>query len=564
MAEHKSALTLAEEKRLTARRSQMRGLLLLVVVIGLGAIIADWVSGDPGLLKPAIHGAGSFEVSSTPQGADVFLDGRTVGRTPFVIPVLLAGTYTLKLSHPHRLDHVDTLVMRRGGNVERTVELGMAFGRLMLVSNPRGAEVKLDEEIIEGETPLALERYPAGLYRAEFTLFGRESVVQQVEVLPGVTAEVLVDLNMKNFSALTVKTDPVWATVKMLEVPVAYAPEVRVPTGEYRIEVSAKGYVTETRTYTLRVGENVVKISLEREMAKLRVTSTPGNAAIWIQGPGDRVERRYESGMDLPTGVVTVRVHQKGYRSTIRKLNLDSAGGQLNVKLSRINVKPGDVLRDPFSDASGFAPEMIVIAEGSATDPTGTDTTQVAEPFAISRYEVAIEDYRRFLTARGKTLRNDKDTEDPKHPISIISWAQAVEYTQWLTAMTGNFYRLPTDAEWSLVAYRGAVVAANVCEQGNIADTVMKKAFNGWQSESCEDGFVRTAPVGSFMPNSLGVYDLVGNVSEWMSECGRSGCDSHVLRGSGWDSSGTDLQLKFRDSSPRAADMRGIRLVRVL
>ena len=91
---------------------------------------------------------------------------------------------------------------------------------------------------------------------------------------------------------------------------------------------------------------------------------------------------------------------------------------------------------------------------------------------------------------------------------------------------------------------------------------------------------VRPGPVGTYAPNPFGVYDIYGNVSEWVADCGMpdyayaprdgsaaregSGCGTHGVRGGSWDSMAIEARSSYRNTASSANDDRGIRLVRVL
>ncbi len=120
------------------------------------------------------------------------------------------------------------------------------------------------------------------------------------------------------------------------------------------------------------------------------------------------------------------------------------------------------------------------------------------------------------------------------HPVVGVSWFDARAFCLWLTDLErksgrigkADKYRLPNDAEWSAAA--GLSVYPWGSDQspyvktrvGNYFDVSCAKVWPGttWEHVTAEDGFARTAPVGSFPPNSLGIYDLGGNALEWVED----------------------------------------------
>lgn len=113
------------------------------------------------------------------------------------------------------------------------------------------------------------------------------------------------------------------------------------------------------------------------------------------------------------------------------------------------------------------------------------------------------------------------------HPVACVTWNDADEFIKWKKEKTGLKYRLPTEAEWEFAARsRGKVYKyswGNGEPSGNIADESVKRALPDIFPESTywkgyDDGFVFSSPVGSFKPNELGLYDMCGNVWEWMRD----------------------------------------------
>jgi hypothetical protein len=561
MSEQSGAFV-AQHKRQAVRRRNIRMLIALAIIVLLGVAIIDWVSGNDSVLKQTAFGSGSLQITSEPAGADVLIDGSMVGKTPLTMDAHLTGDYTLQVRHPYHPTHVEPLKITRGSEVSRTIRLEPASGAISLASNPVGAEVTINGNKLDQVTPLKLADFPTGNHSVQFYIFGRKLITQDLEVFPDTEAELVVELNRLDASGLTVNTKPNWAAVKILNVPVTYSPGVRVPTGEYQIEVKATGYTTKVITRKLRVGPNTIDVTLERARAMLSISTSPANASVTVRVGNDASFAPYKKDMTLLTGPVEIRVQQTGYRSRVKNIDLSPSGRRLTINLDKITAVAGEHIVDPFRDGSGAAPEVIVVREGSITSPRGGNV-RVDDPYALGVTEVTMGQYRQFAEATGTRLPTFKGPTNDNHPVAKISWANAVAYTRWLTQQTGNLYRLPTENEWAFAAYSGAG-AGGPCETGNIADLSLKKIFREWQVTDCDDGHIRSAPVGSFSPDKLGFYDLAGNVSEWTQDCGRSGCDSHRVRGSSWDSTGDASGVEYRDSAFDAGDTRGFRVVREL
>jgi formylglycine-generating enzyme required for sulfatase activity len=112
--------------------------------------------------------------------------------------------------------------------------------------------------------------------------------------------------------------------------------------------------------------------------------------------------------------------------------------------------------------------------------------------------------------------------------VVYVDWNEAVAYVRWLSRKTGKAYRLLAEAEWEY-AYRSGtderhrflnIPPAKVCAVANVYDKRGKQATElEYEPLPCDDRFAEVAPVGSFKPNAFGVYDMMGNVSEWVEDC---------------------------------------------
>lgn len=181
--------------------------------------------------------------------------------------------------------------------------------------------------------------------------------------------------------------------------------------------------------------------------------------------------------------------------------------------------------------------------------------------------------------------------QGPDHPVVNVSWVEALAFCKWLTdqerkdgMLTGNqFYRLPTDVEWSKAVglpdesgktpEERDMGVPDVYPWGNQWPPPPKAGnYTGEETGSdvaikgFDDGYPWTSPVGSFAPNKLGIFDMGGNVWQWCMDTKNSTSKAKVLRGASWYNGALKLSLlsscrvsALPDSS---TDNYGFRIVR--
>lgn len=283
---------------------------------------------------------------------------------------------------------------------------------------------------------------------------------------------------------------------------------------------------------------------------------------------------------------------------------------------------PGQVLRDRFLDITGSAPPVVVVPTGefvmgSAADEEGHQDSEEPQRrvriqigFALGQSEVTVGQFRDFVAAtryvsdaerlgsaavydessgriaerRGMSWRNDyaggKAGDDL--PVVNVSWNDANAYLQWLSQRTGKRYRLPSEAEYEYAERAGsatrypwgdgnpAKAIANLTGEGDRSPTKRR-----WSSffPRYDDGYWGPAPVRAYAANPFGLYDMEGNVSEWVEDCWHDnytraprdssawvnpGCERRVVRGGSWGSDPLQVRSAFRTSAP--ADSRSARV----
>ena len=273
--------------------------------------------------------------------------------------------------------------------------------------------------------------------------------------------------------------------------------------------------------------------------------------------------------------LASVGLDAKGARAAYEKIvALDpknSAAREGLVKVDRIG-KPGYVFNDPIDGRKG--PELVVVSNGLAFARHETTRGEFAtwwraagqrqfagkEPSCRDRESI-------FRSSRKRDWKSADINQTDQHPVVCVSFGQARAYAAWIAERSGKRYRLPTPAEWEQVA-RSAPPGS--CSSANLADASYRKTFDARGGADCDDGNAATAPVGSYAAVA-GVFDIDGNVREWVAACGKSaalseGCREHGLRGRGWLSSADKEGVLASDSysDDVALNSLGFRLVREL
>lgn len=248
------------------------------------------------------------------------------------------------------------------------------------------------------------------------------------------------------------------------------------------------------------------------------------------------------------------------------------------------------------------------IEAGTAEDNEGPQRKIVIpQSLAVGRFEVTRDQFEAFVRNSGhkvgekcwalenneprertdRSFRNPGYLQNGSHPAVCVSWDDATAYADWLSTTTGKSYRLLSEAQWEYTARAGMAAAtvpeADMCAFGNGADQTARQAKlpGNWAYLACTDGYSHTAPVGSFKANAFGLYDLMGNVWEWVDDCygrnlteipadGRArtsdDCREHTVRGGAWSTPARMLRTAVRAKAPAGArfDDVGFRVVRTL
>ena len=370
-------------------------------------------------------------------------------------------------------------------------------------------------------------------------------------------------------------------------------------------------------------------IQVDRYLLQADGYTRDGDARAALAALDRILELQAEHGVEIPDSfwfrhaeaALAAGNAEMAVTSAVRYLELTAQEGEHYVAALEL-FNEAEALQARFPPGSNFSdcdvcPRMVVVPAGTFTmgspeseeasssyagfeDPQHSVT--IPAPFAVGVYEVTFAEWDACERAGGcdgnfwlDELRQNEG--GGRQPVEV-GWNDAQAYVSWLSERTGARYRLLTEAEWEYAARAGTQTArywgesaSDQCRYANGFDLTLYEEMDPDVRErrvapQCSDGYSGRAPVGSFAPNSFGLYDVLGNVAEWTQDCVRDyrlprysdaptdgtaapetgDCDGRVVRGGA--SGGIPVQLRsaYRDfeNSTRAHSFTGFRVARTL
>lgn len=562
---------------------------------------------------------GTVSVITMPVGADITLDGLSLGPAPLENILLEAGQYNLAASLPRFQPWQDQIEVI-GRNQDQTVQIALVpdWAHVTFTSTPEDVAAAVDGETTE-ITPKGVEVL-SGDHELTLRAPGFIPLTLPLQIIAGIDqnlgaitltpADATLSLNSTP-PAASVTVDGAFAGLTPLVVPLS-------PDKPHTVRVSKAGFSASNFSLTLARGDTAERsITLKPELGEVHFVIEPPAANILIN---DQAAGTGNQTLDLPAVTQRIEVALPGYATfTTEVLPKPGLPQLVNVTLlteaaaRKAAMKPSIttplgqtlVLVDPSAESQN------PFTMGASRRDPGRRANEVEHAvelrraFYLASTETTNAHFRQFEATHDSGLIESYSLDRDHQPVAGISWQQAASFCNWLSGLEGlapfyrenqgiiigfnpssTGYRLPSEAEWAFAARVEGDELRRFAwgddfppteEVTNVADNT-SALVTGRILNRYTDQFVVSAPVGSFPPNHRGLHDMGGNVAEWVHDgyripsanaelaidpLGAQRGDNYTIRGGSWALSRlSELRLTFRDYGERGRDDLGFRVAR--
>ena len=563
---------------------------------------------------------GLVSIDSMPPGASVQIDGEAAGQTPLRDLPLEAGEHSLLIEAERYLPLTSELTVT-GRNIPQQLELELApaWAEVTIDSLPPGAAILVDGEAV-GTTPAVVEIL-GGERQLILQLAGYADWQQALTIEPGQALQLETAALQPAAGVLELASVPSGANVTLNgefhgQTPLSLELS---PDKAHRLAVFKPGYRRYTGTVQLpAAGRDSQTIKLTAQLGDVRFNISPAGAELKIDG---KSRGKGSQTLSLPAFEHSVEVSLAGYNTVRRRVTPRPGLQQLvEVKLLTASEVRQASIKPEITTSLGqtlllFSPADSQLSDftmGASRREPGRRANEVMHPVSLRRAfylqttEVTNAQFRQFTSGHNSGQIEGNSLNRDHQPAVQVSWQQAAAFCNWLSKREGlplfyretngivsgynpaaTGYRLPSEAEWawgarangaSLLKFPwGDAFPPPVNSLENYADNssayVTGRVLGGYM-----DGQVVSAPVASFKANQNRLYDMGGNVAEWVHDVysipsangatevdplGAQSGDNYVIRGASWSHSKiAELRLSYRDYGQAGRDDVGFRLAR--
>ena len=549
---------------------------------------------------------GELQINTLPgsEHSRWLIDGQLVAIAAALKHEVVAADHVVEIDNPYYQKKSLPVTLQRGKMLKLNVDLQPLEGELKIDTQPAGARIEINGDPV-GISPLRLLR-SGGSYQIGVSHDDYQSITENIEIT---SSEQRIERDYRlalKEAVLHIDVAPSGGKLLLNGKSVSPAAPLAVKAGVKNTLIYLKdGYFSQQKRVTVAAGEEKrASFSLKAEMGKVSFFSTP-SATVNLDGK-DIGQTPLQ--LVLPAVAHRLLVHKKGYRSFRKTLTPSSKAAQ-QVRVTLQTKMQARLAESPqrYTNAAGIALKLFkpdsTFVMGAPRHEKGQRaneflrTVKLSMPFYVSTHEVSRAQYGRFRPVQGAG----------NEPVTSISWIEAALYCNWLSQqekktpfytirggqlqgsdITSDGYRLVSEAEWEWLARKAAKTKQSRFtwgddttippKAGNISDEHAKGKTTHYVP-NYSDGFATVAPIGSFPAELMGLYDLTGNVSEWVHDVytlvpgsgqavevdplGEMVGDTHTVKGSNWRSGRiTELRAAYREGEKTGRSDIGFRVAR--
>ncbi len=568
------------------------------------------------VLKP-LPGHMQVAVADTQGEATIFLDGVEQGFAPMKLNNIEAGSHRITIEAERYFPYEQEIEIEGKDTLQNlNVELVPAWAKIEFDSDPAAAEIIIDDEAL-AKTPSTVELLQ-GKHNVRVKKSGFKDWQKTINVIAS-QAQTYTDIKLKPADAtLYVDSEPAGANVTVDGNYAGKTPlEIAINPGKTSlVRLYKQGYTAKISNVKLAAGENKhLNITMSSELVDVAFNLVPADARLYIN---NKLMQLSGKTLALPTTQQSIAVRKEGYvdyQTTITPI--EGIPQQVNVTLKSLQQQKLENIKPVITSNAGqqlklFYPYGFTMG-ASRREPgrranEAIQTVELKRPFYLGITEVTNDEFRLFKAEHDSGVIQGHSMNNGKQPVANVSWESAAAYCNWLSRKdslqpfymisnnkitsidaSANGYRLPSEAEWAwaarstnktdLLKFPWGDKLPPTKKSGNYADS-SAAGFLGKTISNYNDGYAVAAPVASFAANHHGLYDMGGNVAEWVHDyysvqsirdekrvdpLGPVKGEFHVIRGASWaHGTITELRLSYRDYTDKPREDVGFRIARYL
>ena len=560
---------------------------------------------------------GNLLVRSTLDDIQLSIDDQDPVTVPGTISEMSRGAHKLEFAK-YRYFTLQQEVEIEGLGKTQAIDISLqpAWGQVEFTTVPEGAELFIDQRLI-GQTPLSAEVLETG---SQLTLKapGYKTLQQQVRVKAGSKAtHPLIEMIVAD-GTLTINSVPQGASITIDKQFKGTSPmDVAVtPFAKHNIELFLEGYLNTKQSVSVKPEQQrQISVNLTPNIGRVRLNITPADAAILVDG------KRLGTGsqtLSLNAKPQSISVEKSGYETQSMTVTPRPGHQQaLTIQLLTLQQaywasRPATIKTSVGGKLKLFQPDEQFMLGAPRRQPgrranEAERAVRLERPFYLATNETTNGQFKRWKDRHSSTAVKGQTLDMTDQPVAKVSWEDAALFCNWLSRKDGlpefytveegringtnwdaHGYRLPTEAEWAWAAKVNSQSVSQVFPwanelyppmqvSGNYADQ-SASGFLSFTLADYNDQYPVSAVVGSFSPNGKGLYDMSGNVAEWVNDYfdirpnrrepevdprGPEQGSKHVIRGASWAlASRTELRLSYRDSGTDGRIDLGFRIAR--